>query len=220
MRYLLLISIYWLASWLFYRLFLEKERFLRLNRLYLLFTFALSLVLPFLSWSMFLPSPDWTNTPEIWLPVVAIQSEVAAVAGEASKFNWRLLLLTIWGVGSAVVLYRFAGNLWELSQLIRNGQKVKHTGYAQIKHPKIDAPFSWFSFLFWNGSQDLTEDESQAIIAHELAHIQQGHSWDLLFMELGKIIFWWNPLWYAYRHSIEAVHEYLADTQALKSITK
>ena len=221
MRYLLLLTVYWLASWLFYRVFLEKERFLRLNRLYLLFTFVLGLLLPLVSWSMFLPSPNWVAAPpEIWLPAVAIQSELTNATGGGSPLNWSKILLTIWALGSAVVLYRFASNLWELSRLIRTGQRVHHTYYIQIKHPEIAAPFSWFDFLFWNGAPDLTENERQAIIAHELAHIQQGHSLDLLFMELGKIVFWWNPLWYAYRHSIEAVHEYLADTQALKSIAK
>ena len=126
----------------------------------------------------------------------------------------------MWLAGSTFVLYRFLLNLRQLVGLVRKGRQARHSDHIRIEHPDITVPYSWFHFLFWNGQQDLTASEEQAIIAHELAHIKQGHSWDLLLMELSRIIFWWNPLWYAYRHSLEVVHEYLADTQALESIPK
>ena len=221
MYYLITLSTYWLASWLFYRLFLERERFFRLNRVYLLLTFFLAPVLPLLPWSDLFPTQTWTGLPVVLLETITVQAEGTQVAtASSSSFHWSSIVKVLWMAGSLFVLYYFLVHLQQLLKLIQKGRKVHHANYTHIEHPDITAPYSWFHFLFWNKKANLSPGEEQAIVAHELAHIKQGHSWDLMLMELAKVLFWWNPLWYAYRHSLEAVHEYLADTEALESIPK
>ncbi len=52
---------------------------------------------------------------------------------------------------------------------------------------------------------------------HELAHVRQLHSLDVLFVELIQIIFWFNPLIYFYKQAIKLNHEYLADESVINT---
>jgi beta-lactamase regulating signal transducer with metallopeptidase domain len=44
-------------------------------------------------------------------------------------------------------------------------------------------------------------------------HIRQKHSADIVFLELIKIINWFNPLIYLLQMSLKTMHEYIADEQ-------
>ena len=47
-------------------------------------------------------------------------------------------------------------------------------------------------------------------------HIKQGHTWDLLFFELMRIIGWFNPLVYVYQSRTAELHEFIADAHVGK----
>jgi hypothetical protein len=52
---------------------------------------------------------------------------------------------------------------------------------------------------------------SEMVIRHELVHIRQKHSWDIIYLELMKIINWFNPMAYLLQHSMKELHEFIAD---------
>ena len=223
MHYLIYTTIYWLAFWLFYRLLLERERFFALNRLYLVATFALGLLLPLIPWGELLPTSSWSAGPVVWLNTISVlpdaASPVAKTAGSAS-FSWGQLLEYGFLLGAGWTLVRLVRQFWQLSQLIRTGRRTQQVSHTLIQHPAIAAPYSWFHFLFWPDELQLSAAAREAIIVHEQAHIDQGHSWDVLLLEIIGVAFWWNPLWYAYRRSLTEVHEYLADAKALTNVPK
>src|SRR5690606_18085237 len=66
----------------------------------------------------------------------------------------------------------------------------------------------------------LTEAERQQILSHELVHVKQKHSLDLVFFEILKIIFWFNPLIYIYQNRIAILHEFIADAAVVKNAEK
>ncbi|WP_430974216.1 M56 family metallopeptidase [Sunxiuqinia rutila] len=61
------------------------------------------------------------------------------------------------------------------------------------------------------------ETNSEAIITHERSHISLGHFYDLMLMELAKIIFWFNPLIYRLARDLKEIHEFQADHNTLHS---
>lgn len=223
MFYFITLSLYWLAFWLFYRLLLEREKFFQWNRAYLLLTFLLGLVLPIIPWSEIFSPTDWASSSVIWLNTISILPEASnlSIATDApSSISWLSVVWGILAIGSTVTLWRFVQNLWQLRRLIVEGSATAAPDHTLIEHPAISAPYSWFHYLFWKEDPALPASERQAIITHELAHIRQRHSWDLMLFEVARILFWWNPLWYAYRKSLTEVHEYLADAEALASIPR
>ena len=54
------------------------------------------------------------------------------------------------------------------------------------------------------------------ILSHELTHVKQKHSIDILFIELLLIFAWINPLLFLYRKAIQLNHEFLADESVVK----
>ncbi|MEN6311747.1 MAG: M56 family metallopeptidase, partial [Acidobacteriota bacterium] len=49
------------------------------------------------------------------------------------------------------------------------------------------------------------------VLAHELAHVRQFHSFDIVFSEFLTVIQWFNPFVWPYKRSLRETHEYLAD---------
>ena len=69
--------------------------------------------------------------------------------------------------------------------------------------------------MFLGNTEGLDEGQVRQIIQHELAHIRQKHSLDIIFLEIVTLLFWINPIGYFYKKSIRKVHEYLADKATL-----
>jgi TonB family protein len=54
------------------------------------------------------------------------------------------------------------------------------------------------------------------MLAHEMEHVRQKHSFDVLILELLTIIQWFNPFIWLLKRSIRENHEFLADNGVLK----
>jgi TonB family protein len=70
--------------------------------------------------------------------------------------------------------------------------------------------FSFFGTIVLS-EKDFLRKDNQLLIMHELVHIKQLHSLDLMLVEFFQIIHWFNPLTYLIKRDICEVHEYLAD---------
>lgn len=190
-HYFLWSSISLIIFYLFYLLLLRRETFFVFNRVYLLTTLCLSILMPFLdlSWIMVLPKAEIVSTA---LAVVVVRVEkLGNVIGK--EFNW--ILLAYWiGVtfGASRLLIKLIG--------------VKN----QINLPKEGDAFS-----FWKKKVIDQKLVGLAIInAHEDLHVKQLHTFDLLLVEMIGVFFWFNPIIYSYRKSLRFIHEYLADEYA------
>lgn len=80
-----------------------------------------------------------------------------------------------------------------------------------VKINTSDSVFSFLNMIFWNDELDYSNDEADQILRHELVHVHQKHSLDILFLTSVNIIFWFNPIAYWYKKSMENTHEFIAD---------
>jgi hypothetical protein len=55
------------------------------------------------------------------------------------------------------------------------------------------------------------------VFVHELTHVLQKHSFDILFIELLLCLFWINPILWLYRRAIKLNHEFLADEGVIRN---
>ncbi len=78
------------------------------------------------------------------------------------------------------------------------------------------APFSFFRNIFWHQQIDIQSDNGQQILKHEMVHVDEGHSWDKLFMQLVTTIFWFNPFFWLLQRELRVVHEFIADRKAFE----
>ncbi|MDN3670931.1 M56 family metallopeptidase [Echinicola jeungdonensis] len=65
----------------------------------------------------------------------------------------------------------------------------------------------------------MSEQEKGQILSHELGHIHEGHTWDLLFYQILTILFWFNPAIHSMRAALMDVHKFSADQYALNHLS-
>ncbi|MEJ7560023.1 MAG: M56 family metallopeptidase [Pedobacter sp.] len=197
-HYIIQINIYLVVFYGFYRLLLDKETYFTLNRLYLIASGNLSLVLPFLRFDWFASQPI---AQPVYTGVAQLNEFVTAVTIEPQspeQFNLAMLLMVIYFTGVMVLTCKFIYQLYKVRLLMRRSL----TGEA-------------FSFLRKQFVDEQLQG-SKTIIRHEETHTRQLHSADVLFFEVLGVLIWFNPILYCYKSTIKRIHEYLADDDAAR----
>nr|WP_294790237.1 M56 family metallopeptidase [uncultured Mucilaginibacter sp.] len=212
--YLAEANLYLCVFYLAYCVFLVKETHYQLNRAYLLLSCVMAFVLPVLQVGALKPGLT-DNTPVVSYPATQtiqymepssiISTPVATVA---PVFNINDYLWLAYVAGAVIVLLLLTLKLYSVFKLTRN-TKAKLGSYKMIYLKDTDVAFSFFNYLFIG----TRAAGANTIITHELVHIRQKHSADIMFLELLKVICWFNPCIYLLQNSLKTVHEYIADEQ-------
>jgi TonB family protein len=205
LHYLLEANIYLGVFYALYFLMLDKETYYKLNRAYLLCTPVLSYIIP-------LVQVGWLKSYEDGGKVVAtiiynphLHQNVATTA----YFTWQNALVIGYITGAVVMLTLFALKISQLLKLTRTQKSLLHNKYKLVKVEDANTAFSFFNYVFIGTNVS----GADTMIRHELVHIDQKHSVDIVFLELVKIINWFNPFIYLLQRSLKTVHEYIADEQ-------
>ena len=205
--YLLQSSICLGALYVFYHVLLRELPSFVWNRFYLLAMYAISLLLPLLSFDVY-PVYIENTFREISTPV---SETIAAdnIGKSGSSIDW---MLGIYFLIVIAFLGRLIFNLWITISQIRKSNKSSQKNYILVEGESEDKVFSFFKYLIKPIDTVLHPD----VIEHELTHIRQHHSIDLIVSEIVKAIFWFNPFVYIIQKSIKINHEYICDNEASK----
>ena len=201
--------------WLAYYLLVRKETCYVFNRFYLLAIIPVSIVAPLLQFPLwpavetaaFTPIFDIENIiASAVQPVTENVETAAAMAIVAVRaFPTAALLLAMYGLGAAYLLFRFGRRLYKLYRFsAENSFKDKGCGNA----------FTFFRKIYINRETFNSEDYAK-ILLHEQTHAQQLHSLDLVLAELFAVFQFFNPFAWLLKKSLAEAHEYYADAQVL-----
>ena len=215
--YILKASVCLATFYLFYRLLLSKETFHRFNRIALSGIFILSLIIPLCEITI-------RNHTEVQQTLVNMEQLIAmanvslqtTTAPEIpSTPLWIPIMLFAYVAG---ILFFFGRNIYSFIQmlrLLRTGQKEKlEKGITLIVHDKDITPFSWMKYIVIS-RKDL-EENSKEILTHEIAHIRNRHSVDLLIADFCICFQWFNPASWLLKQELQNIHEYEADDTVLR----
>lgn len=194
-----------------YDAFLSKETFFTKNRWYLIITSVLSFIIPFIKIPFLQESvPD---TVGVLLPEIALSSQNFVEQTTVNE-SMPYISMVFW-LGVLICSILFLKKVWQLVQLIQSHKAEKRGGYQLIYLSNSTDAFSFFNYIFIG--ENITKEEQDHIILHELVHSSQRHSLDLLLFEILKILMWFNPLLYVYQKRVSMVHEYISDAVVVKS---
>jgi hypothetical protein len=196
----------------FYKLALEKETIHRFKRVYLLASVLLSLIGPLLSFeiqSEIVPvTPSSFVVPQFERALG--DSSVDVVQTHPSD-TWPDLLPLLYGVVTAVLLLRLSRNLLSISRRIPQNPSQRHAEATVILLPDATRPHTFLHYLFVSREDYERQHIEPELFTHELTHIRQKHSLDILFVELVSCFCWFNPALFVVRRAIRLNHEFLAD---------
>lgn len=213
--YCLKVSLALMLFYALYKLCLDKDTFFRIKRSYFLFAIIVSVAYPFITFNFDKPFqyeiPDVIKTTT-W--IFADTSEIAA-SQTGSSFSLTYITLTTLCIGALFLFVQFISHIWMVVKLIRNNKSSKTNGYYLIElDNNLLPPFSFFNLIFVNAQEDAQSQEK--IIIHEMAHVRQYHSIDILLMEIICILFWWNPFAWLLKKEMKINLEYLADKAVME----
>ncbi|WOK07391.1 TonB family protein [Imperialibacter roseus] len=217
--YLIEANIGLLLFGLAYLVLLQKEQTFLLKRLLLLGMIAAAAFLPLLSFSTVFSSLA-TNQMSIngyYLPAILLTAEKASTPATPESISLLTICFWLYWVVVAVLLIQFILRITALLKQSSTGRFVKNIGPVKVYEvDSTDYAFSFFNLVFIGQLGDLNENAKNKIIAHELVHYKEWHSLDILFVELLRILFWFNPSIYVLKNALVEAHEYRADELSVR----
>ena len=207
--------------YLFYMAVLRNQPGHQYNRFFLLATSLLSFVLPLLEIPLMAGggisqvAGNYQNYILLDPAVLSAEGPGAAASGEA-EWQWSYTLLLLYASGVLISLGVLIRQIFQLLAVVRQSRIVTKSNYQLVLTEGKMPSSSFFSYLFWDNTQELADKEAEQILAHEEAHIREGHSYDVFYMALLKVVFWFHPLVYLYERALTDVHEFTADAKAIK----
>ncbi|HMR18433.1 MAG TPA: M56 family metallopeptidase, partial [Sphingobacterium sp.] len=193
MIYLIIANVAIALSFSLYHLFFRKLTFFQWNRFYLLGAVLVSLLIPvglFINLSAYFVQE--TTIPTIHLAEI-MDISVISFSPEAIPYRLMDVLIPVYWTGVLLSLGYLLYRLLQLRKLFSREEDY--------------LSFSFFRRVFMG--QKVQQHET--ILTHEQVHVQQGHSYDIVFMELVKAFNWFNPTLYFMLKEVKFQHECIAD---------
>ncbi len=212
-----------------YRYLIHPSAHYSLNRwtLWGMLIFALSL--PLIQIPVTLPNEgDWPMMEVLGQMEQASNPEIIEAEGSPSTLTlswstWIWILLTAsWGIGVLWRATRLLTSLLDLRRFYQASQLQAQDSVWRLRYlPKTGVVFSFGRSVFVGPSfYELSEKEQSQVIQHEQAHLKAGHTWDVLFMELLGIIFWFHPTLSLLKQCWKETHELEADAAVISTAPK
>jgi TonB family protein len=218
--YILQVTICLACFYAFYHLVLHKETLFETNRVYLLVTVLISLVLPLIRIYV---QTHQQETNIVTMPYVYVGSylnemnDAIKVTPAQQAFPWLYIIQLIYLLGVLVTGLHLINEIVTIFTIKRKGEIKSISGHLCILSEDVKSPFSFFNTIYLPVNHHFNENELDEIISHEKAHVKSWHSIDIVFMELVCIGLWPSPMVYLFRKKLREVHEFLADAEVLKN---
>ena len=213
--------------YLAFSMLMRHETFFKLNRMVLLMMVLSSSLIPFLTSPQAIQQfrqvrlePIFRSKTIIEVPVQTTDFPTAIqLSVPASKMirpvtvPIKNILAFVYLIGVIVSILMLLYSIISVLMLFRKAHRSELNGF-HLMVVEDDIPAFSFGSNILISKYDY-ELHSEAIITHEQSHIKLGHFYDLMLMEITKIIFWFNPLVYSMIRDLKEIHEFQADDYTL-----
>jgi len=197
----------------FYHFILEREKMYTFNRFFLLGSVLFSFSVPLAT----LTIPSTAELPEAVQPSFYTAASIENIATNTIKetFDYSLLFIGIYVFVSSLFLIRFGKNVFKIIQKIRLNEKVRYKNALLVLVNDEILPHTFWKTIFINKTAYEQGHIEEELFTHELTHVTQKHTLDVLLIEVLQILFWINPLFIFLKKAIQLNHEFLADSTVI-----
>lgn len=207
-----------------YLLLLRRESFCRFNRFMLLGIMLLSAFLPLFDIHPLClgrgPLSDALAAfVEVGMPVAVSDEHADGYATAVSNLfspSWKLLSVVYLAGLAVTILYKVVGAVCVYRAVVRGViWKDSIDGATVYCHVGNVCPFSVFRSVVISESD--WQHHSCEVMTHEMGHVVNRHSWDVVFLSVVQTVQWFNPFVWHMTICLREVHEYEADAFVLHS---
>jgi len=217
MIYLLQVNLGIILFYALYKLICTRDTLFNSRRLILLLSLILPFIIPLIDireWMetreslVMLTNFDYSTTiPEIVVGTAGTEpGNQVFVISEWIKniYIAGILALSVRLIVQAISLYMI---------ILRTPEKTVNGIRIKCMKDK-SGPFSFFNWIFLN-PDNVKEEEISEILTHEMAHVRQKHSIDVIISELVNICCWINPFAWLMKREVRLNLEFLADRKVM-----
>lgn len=214
-QYLLESSFCLVILYAFYYLLLKKETHFQFNRAYLISSALFSLIIPVVNID-FSKASHLTGANQMFPILSTVDAFQLGINQTITQQNNALnisvadVITWIYMAGLFIMALKLASGLFKLFSIINRSPKMKDVDHTLLISNDVPAS-SFFSYIFWQDKHDKNDKVQKTIMDHEMVHVRQWHSLDVIVMEIMVIVKWFNPLIYLFRNSLKQTHEFIAD---------
>jgi bla regulator protein blaR1 len=189
----------------FYYFFLENKKMHTFNRAYLLGA---------LLFSILIPQNLFHIEARFFTPIAPFaQSSGTTLLDNRLQQYFTILYFLI----ALLFLARFVYQIWPIAKRIIKNERVRLQYATLVLIDEKILPHSFLNFIFINRDDYLTRKIEPELFTHELSHVKQKHSFDILLVEFFQIVFWINPVLILVKKAIRLNHEFIADEGVIKT---
>ncbi|RZK69297.1 MAG: hypothetical protein EOO85_22665, partial [Pedobacter sp.] len=211
LMYLLQVNLYLFLFYFLYFVLLRNETFFKINRFYLVGSALLSLAIPImkLQWvkELFIGQHALEVTQKIGKVIEnenaiirPLSNQSQTLIGSATAMSNIQMVGMIYGFVTLLFILNFLRKLYLLQVTISSSNRNK--AFSFFKKVVVDSEM----------------EGKETIINHEMIHVKQWHSLDVIFFELFTAFNWFNPIVFLYRKAIKDIHEFIADDAAASTM--
>lgn len=211
--YLLKVNIAIALFYIFYKLFFAGDTFWKTRRFYLTLSILLSFIYPSFSIISWL---EQSVPMQQLITNYTVLQEVTITPEQDHSLKLTSILYIIYASIAGILLVRLCVQLISIWKINKSGTKHCVQGTEIIALQRNIAPFSFFGKIYMNPSLH-NEIQTKEILAHELTHVRQLHSLDVVLSELLTILCWFNPASWLLKQEIRQNLEFLADNKVIES---
>lgn len=217
MIYLLQVNLGIILFYALYKLVCTRDTLFNSRRLILMLALILPFIIPLIDireWMetrdslVMLTNFDYSTTiPEIVVGTAGTEpGNQVFVISEWIKYIYiaGILALSVRLIVQAISLYMI---------ILRTPEKTVNGIRIKCMKDK-SGPFSFFNWIFLN-PDNVKEEEMSEILTHEMAHVRQKHSIDVIISELVNICCWINPFAWLMKREVRLNLEFLADRKVM-----
>uniref|UniRef100_UPI0032177E52 carboxypeptidase-like regulatory domain-containing protein n=1 Tax=uncultured Draconibacterium sp. TaxID=1573823 RepID=UPI0032177E52 len=201
------------AFFLVYLALFQHQKHFVFNRIYLPVSLAASFLIPLITFTTIQyiqpVQTSYTNS-------FAYLPEAMEITQTEFVYQWYHYLFAIYVLGIAgFMLHLLLGHLKAFS-IIRYS-RLKELFGAQVNLTQKDVhPFSFFNKIVIS-EKTLNNPNLEIIVNHEMVHVREKHTHDILFAEILFLLQWFNPFAWLIKDAIRNNLEYLTDHQITKT---
>lgn len=213
--------------YLFYKLLMSRETFHRFNRFSLLGLMIICSIIPFVKISIDSPTESVQaveSIDELLTAPVIINSDITPQTNDYSAMEYIIVFATaIYIIGILFFTAREIFQFRKVLNITRKGTEEDISLYINnnVKNIKLIvtdeniSPFSWMNRIVISRT-DL-EENGREILCHEMAHISNHHSIDLIMADICILLQWFNPASWLIKSELQNVHEFEADETVIRN---
>ncbi|GGG96622.1 hypothetical protein GCM10011416_13080 [Polaribacter pacificus] len=136
---------------------------------------------------------------------------------QVNTINYEVYLSGLYILISSILAFIFIKSIYKIIAKVRKNERLNYYSATVILLKEEILPHTFLSYIFLNKQAYVKDQSEQLILTHELAHVKQKHSIDIIFIELLHLVFWIVPIFKWYKKAIQLNHEFLADQAVLNT---